>query len=79
MLPIFPVILSGTVAGILASTLEPAHAFPILICGFTFQGKHLGNKVPLHLTCYHKLIPTVHRIRNAYLYTGHRNLLGPPL
>jgi C4-dicarboxylate transporter/malic acid transport protein len=45
MLPIFPVILTGTVASIVASTLEPQHSFPILICGLTFQG--LGTLVSL--------------------------------
>jgi len=50
MLPMFPVILSGTVGGILASTLEPAHAFPILICGLTFQGIHHIDKFLLLLT-----------------------------
>jgi tellurite resistance protein TehA-like permease len=45
MLPIFPVILTGTVAGNVAAGLEPQHAFPILICGLTFQG--LGTLVSL--------------------------------
>ena len=45
MLPIFPVILTGTVAGVLASTLEPEHAFPIVIAGLTFQG--LGTIVSI--------------------------------
>ena len=38
MLPMFPVILSGTVGSIVASTLEPYHRFPILICSLTLQG-----------------------------------------
>lgn len=45
MLPMFPTILSATVGSIVASTLEPGHSFPILICSFTFQG--LGTMTSL--------------------------------
>lgn len=45
MLPIFPVILTGVVAGNISPSLEPQQAFPILVCGLTFQG--LGFLVSL--------------------------------
>ncbi|KUJ07661.1 C4-dicarboxylate transporter/malic acid transport protein [Mollisia scopiformis] len=48
MLPIFPVILSGTIASIISTNIEPVHALPILIGGLTFQG--LGTLISLLVT-----------------------------
>lgn len=38
ILPIFPVMLSGTVAAVTASSQPPHHGIPIIIAGTTFQG-----------------------------------------
>lgn len=45
ILPVFPVILSGAIAGIIGTNIEPVHAVPILIGGLTFQG--LGTLMSL--------------------------------
>ena len=37
-LPVFPVMLCGTLASIMASNQPPQHALPIIIAGITFQG-----------------------------------------
>ena len=38
LLPIFPVMLSGTVASAIASSQPPAERMPILVAGVVFQG-----------------------------------------
>lgn len=38
MLPIFPVILTGPTAGLVASTLNPAQAFSVQFCGILYMG-----------------------------------------
>ncbi|QSZ36230.1 hypothetical protein DSL72_007356 [Monilinia vaccinii-corymbosi] len=38
ILPIFPIMLSGTLASVLAGSQPPNHALPIVIAGVTFQG-----------------------------------------
>lgn len=37
IMPIFPVMLSGTLAGLIAGTQPPNQAMPIIVAGFTFQ------------------------------------------
>ena len=37
IMPIFPIMLSGTLAGIIAGSQPPSQSMPIIIAGFTFQ------------------------------------------
>jgi C4-dicarboxylate transporter/malic acid transport protein len=47
ILPIFPSMLSGTIASVIASDQPPKHALPILVAGLTFQG--LGIMVSIFM------------------------------
>jgi len=38
ILPVFPIMLCGTLAGTLGSSQPPRHALPILVAGLSFQG-----------------------------------------
>lgn len=38
ILPVFPSMLSGTIASVISSSQPPVHALPIVVAGLTFQG-----------------------------------------
>ena len=50
ILPVFPIMLSGTVASIVAGSQPPQHSLPIIVAGVTFQGLGLMVSVLMYAT-----------------------------
>lgn len=56
LLPIFPAMLSGTIAGAIIESQPQVHKLPILVAGLTFQGLGFWAAIPLYGTFISRLM-----------------------
>ncbi|KAB8293733.1 hypothetical protein EYC80_009218 [Monilinia laxa] len=76
ILPIFPVMLSGTFASVISGTQTPSNALPILVAGITFQG--LGMLVAIFMYGPYMARLMIHGLPDPNARPGMFIAVGPP-
>ncbi|RAL62721.1 hypothetical protein DID88_004564 [Monilinia fructigena] len=76
ILPIFPVMLSGTFASVISGTQTPNNALPILVTGITFQG--LGMLVAIFMYGPYMARLMIHGLPDPNARPGMFIAVGPP-
>ncbi|KAA8565445.1 hypothetical protein MFRU_006g00260 [Monilinia fructicola] len=76
ILPIFPVMLSGTFASVIGGAQTPEHALPILVAGITFQG--LGMFVAIFMYGPYMARLMIHGLPDPNGRPGMFIAVGPP-
>lgn len=76
LLPIFPVMLSGTVASLIAPTLSPTRRSSVLVAGLTFQGLGFWTSLLMYATWIVRLMQD--GLPDKNLRPGMFIAVGPP-
>ncbi|GAB1319836.1 C4-dicarboxylate transporter/malic acid transport protein [Madurella fahalii] len=76
ILPIFPIMLSGTIASVISGTQPPAMAVPIIIAGLTCQGLGIAVAVMMYAHMVGRLMQS--GLPNREHRTGLFMCVGPP-